>query len=112
MKFTTSWLCACLLAALAMPVPLFAGTKPNAEPKTEKKARKADPLATHLITVTDDFVVEAYKNGVRIQDGQRKLLDEIHGATVERINVEVRPGDWLVFHLVNNHLRWGGASND
>lgn len=64
-------------------------------------------VATHLITVTDDFVVEAYKNGRRIE--QRTLLDEIHGATVERMDVQVRQGDWLVFHVVNNRLRWGGA---
>lgn len=81
----------------------------RSKPKAEKIPRPAGLLATHLITVADDFVVEAYKNGVRIQDGQRKLLDEIHGATVERMNVDVRPGDWLVFHVVNNHLRWDGA---
>lgn len=83
----------------------------TAVPKSvEKQARHSkNLLAAHLITVTDDFVVEAYKNGIRIQDGQRKLLNEIHGATVERMNVQVRPGDWLVFHVVNNHLRWGGS---
>ena len=78
--------------------------------QVEKKAQPSkDLLAAHLITVTDDFVVEAYKNGVRIQDGQRTLLNEIFGATVERMTVDVRPGDWLVFHVVNNHLRWGGS---
>jgi hypothetical protein len=66
-------------------------------------------LAKHLITVTDDFVVEAYKNGKRIEDGKRVLLNEIFGATVERMDVEVRPGDWLVFHVVNNRQRWGGS---
>ena len=30
-------------------------------------------------------------------------------ATVEAIDVEVRRGDWLVFNVVNNRLRWGGA---
>lgn len=83
--------------------------KPKVQPKVEKGVRPPDLLATHLITVADDFVVEAYKNGVRLQDGQRKLLDELHGATVERMSVDLRPGDWLVFHVVNNHLRWGGA---
>jgi hypothetical protein len=78
-------------------------------PSVKKTKHSRGLLATHLITVTDDFVVEAYKNGVRIQDGQRHLLNEIFGATVERMNVDVRPGDWLVFHVVNNHLRWGGS---
>jgi hypothetical protein len=73
------------------------------------EGEETKPLATHLITVADDFVVEAYKNGVRIPDSQRQMLEEIFGATVERVNVEIRPGDWLVFHVVNNHLRWGGA---
>ncbi len=83
--------------------------QPKEEKKAGKEPRPTGLLATHLITVADDFVVEAYKNGVRIQDGQRKLLNEIHGATAERMNVDVRPGDWLVFHVVNNHLRWGGS---
>jgi hypothetical protein len=78
--------------------------------QVEKKAQPSkDLLAAHLITVTDDFVVEAYKNGVRIQDSKRTQLNEIFGATVERMAVDVRPGDWLVFHVVNNHLRWGGS---
>ncbi|OYW30283.1 MAG: hypothetical protein B7Z47_03760 [Chthoniobacter sp. 12-60-6] len=78
--------------------------------RVEKEVKRSSGLfAAHLITVTDDFVVEAYKNGVRIQDGQRTLLNEIFGATVERMAVDVRPGDWLVFHVVNNHLRWGGS---
>jgi len=83
--------------------------KPKTLPKTDKTSAPSNLLASYLITVADDFVVEAYKNGVRIQDDQRKLLNEVHGATAERMNVDVRPGDWLVFHVVNNHLRWGGA---
>lgn len=77
--------------------------KPAAKRPTPK-----GPVATHLVTVTDDFIVEAYKNGARIRDDQRQLLEEKHGATAERISVDVRPGDWLVFHVVNNRLRWGG----
>jgi hypothetical protein len=81
--------------------------KPKHVKKEEQRTNSL--LATHLITVTDDFVVEAYKNGVRIQESQRTLLNEIFGATVERMAVDVRPGDWLVFHVVNNHVRWGGS---
>jgi hypothetical protein len=39
----------------------------------------------HLITVTDDFIVDAWVNGRRIDDTSRQLLAEIFGATVERI---------------------------
>ena len=35
---------------------------------------------------------------------------DVFGATVERIRVDVRPGDWLVFNVVNNRMRWGGSS--
>jgi hypothetical protein len=66
-------------------------------------------LAQEIITVTDDFVVEAYKNGWRVRDDRRKLLEEVFGTTVERITVHVDAGDWLVFHVVNNRLRWEGA---
>ena len=40
---------------------------------------------------------------------KRRLLEERYGATVERIDVEVHKGDWLVFNVVNNRMRWGGA---
>ena len=83
--------------------------QPQEQVKLKQEPRPVALIATHLITVTDDFVVEAYKNSLRIKGSQRKLLDEIHGATVERMSVDVRAGDWLVFHVVNNHLRWGGA---
>lgn len=63
----------------------------------------------YLITVADDFIVEVYHNGKRVPDAQRELLNEIFGATVEKIQVAVHEGDWLVFHVVQNRLRWGGS---
>ena len=66
--------------------------------------------ARYLVTVADDFVVDVYHNGVKVPDAKRQLLEERFGATAERVEVEVRKGDWLVFHVVNNRLRWGGAS--
>ena len=66
--------------------------------------------AHYLITVADDFVVEVYHNGRRVPDARRHLLLERFGATAERVDLEVRRGDWLVFNVVNNRLRWGGAS--
>jgi hypothetical protein len=65
--------------------------------------------ANYLITAADDFIVNVYLNGKVVADEKRSLLEERFGATVERINVEVHKGDWLVFNVVNNRLRWGGA---
>jgi hypothetical protein len=73
------------------------------------KSKKDKALAQYLVTVTDDFIVDVYRNGERVPDGRRKLLLERFGATVERISVPVAKGDWLVFNVVNNRMRWGGA---
>lgn len=63
----------------------------------------------YLITVADDFIVEVYHNGKQLPETQRELLAEIFGATAEKIQVAVHEGDWLVFHVVQNRLRWGGS---
>jgi hypothetical protein len=82
----------------------------TAAPQADAKPAEAAPLrASYLITVTDDFIVDAYKNGKPIPDAKRTLLDERYGATAERIDVEVRRGDWLVFNVVSNRMRWNGA---
>ena len=67
-------------------------------------------VAERLYTVADDFVIDIYHNGRPISDERRTLLEEIHGATAERVDAEVREGDWIVFNVVNNRLRWGGCS--
>lgn len=67
-------------------------------------------VAEHVFCVADDFIVEVYLNGVKLADDKRTLVEERFGATAERIDVEVREGDWLVFNVVNNRLRWGGCS--
>ena len=65
--------------------------------------------AEEVITVADDFIVNIYHNGVRVPEEKRELLLDRFGATVERIDLNVRAGDWIVFHVVNNRLRWDGA---
>ncbi len=65
--------------------------------------------AAYVITVADDFIVDIYHNGRAVPDSKRQMLEERYGATAERINIEVRKGDWLVFNVVNNRMRWGGA---
>jgi len=74
-----------------------------------EKSKGDKALAQYLVTVTDDFIVDVYHNGERVPDSRRKLLLERFGATVERISVPVKKGDWLVFNVVNNRMRWGGA---
>src|SRR5262249_24168828 len=59
--------------------------------------------------VADDFVVDVWHDGLRVPEDRRKLLWERFGACAERIDVPVRAGDWLVFHVVNNRMRWGGG---
>jgi hypothetical protein len=89
-----------IAAASALDAP------PAADAPPKKPGRL---LAKHLYSVADDFIVDVWRNGVRVPDAQRTMLAEIFGATVEKIDVEVRSGDWLVFNVVNNRLRWGGA---
>lgn len=77
--------------------------RPPAEQETSRQR------ASHLITVADDFIIDVYHNGVRVPDNKRQLRLERFGATVEQIDIVVREGDWIVFNLVNNRLRWGGV---
>ena len=93
------------LAALLAVAPGLSGDAPAQLPLGPARV-----LVSSLITVTDDFIVDVYHNGVKLPDDRRELLVEVHGATVERITVDIRPGDWLVFNVVNNRMRWGGSS--
>lgn len=78
-------------------------------PSREARIQSQAVQARHLITVANDYIVEVYKNGKRIPDAKRELLEERFGATAERIAVDVRKGDWLVFQVVHNRIRWGGS---
>ena len=73
------------------------------------KPRSSELPAEWMTVVAKDFVVDVYKNGKRIPDSKREALLDRFGATVERIHENVRPGDWIVFHVVNNRLRHGGT---
>ena len=117
MRMFNPWLLPCVLMACGLgnvkattEEVEVEGDAPKLAPKVEKtKAAASDVRAHYLVTVANDYIIEAYKNGVLIPDAKRELLDEIFGATVERITLDVRDGDWLVFHVVHNHLRWGGT---
>ncbi len=128
--FVVCWLVACLdsrgseplaiqeAALEALPIaalsasPAPAAEKPLvAEKPAQATAEKAPPenRCAFLITVTDDFIVAAYKNGEPIAPEKRELLLDRFGATAEKVAVSARPGDWLVFHVVQNPVRWGGS---
>jgi hypothetical protein len=62
-------------------------------------------IATSLWIVADAFVVDVYHNGVAVPDAQRKIVKDVYGSCVEKVDAEVRAGDWLVFHVVTNRLR-------
>jgi len=66
-------------------------------------------VATDLFIGADDFVVDVFHNGHRVPDEARKMNSEVYGAIGERTTVTVREGDWLVFNVANNRLRWNGA---
>jgi hypothetical protein len=65
--------------------------------------------ANYVITAADDFVIDVHQNGKLVPESQRHLLVEKFGATSERIDVQVRHGDWLVFHVVSDPMRWSGV---
>jgi hypothetical protein len=67
-------------------------------------------VATEIVVAADDFVVDVWVNGKLVPMERRRMLAEVFGATTEKISVELRDGDWIVFNVVANRLRWGGAS--
>jgi hypothetical protein len=87
----------------------LAGAAPNAKPADAPAPAPGKLLAKQVLTSADDFVVEVYHNGKAVPLERRKMTAENYGATAEAIDVEVRQGDWLVFHVVCNRLRWDGA---
>ncbi len=85
-----------------------------ASPKSTNPGQKSivdRPIrANYIISAADDFVVNVYLNGKEIDINRRTMLWDQFGATGEKIDVIVRKGDWLVFNVVNNKLRWAGSS--
>jgi hypothetical protein len=63
-----------------------------------------------VYVVADDFVVDVWVNGKLVQDSSRHMLTETFGAMGEVIHTRLKRGDWIVFNVVNNRLRWGGVS--
>src|SRR4051812_14441760 len=101
----TRGLTAAILAAAADGAEKEQAKTPEAVPQT----RAADVRCTYLITVAGDFIIAAYKNGESIPETKRELLLDRSGATVEKIEVSVRTGDWLVFNVAHNPVRPGGS---
>lgn len=86
--------------------------QPTALPPTDAKVPEVQPPASTLPivaraihTVTQHFVVEVYHNGRRVDDRHRQMTNDIYGAAAEKIDLDVRKGDWVVFNVANNRLR-------
>ncbi len=97
---------------LNQPPPLQTPSQaPSSELGEKSNSDSSPPIvkANYVLTSADDFMVEVYQNGKEVPLTKREMLNERFGATTEKINIEVHKGDWLVFHVVNNELRWGGA---
>lgn len=96
---------------LAPAVASASASSPAVADETPSTSPSEPPpvVAKFLYLVADDFVVELYVNGKRVEDEDRHLLGERYGATKERVDVELHPGDWIVFNVVNDRLRWNGA---
>jgi hypothetical protein len=98
---------------VAPPPPPVASAE--SQQSTEHAASSTQPagpgpvVSKFLYVVADDFVVEIYVNGKRVEDENRHLMGERYGATKERDDVELHAGDWIVFNVVNDRLRWNGA---
>jgi serine/threonine protein kinase len=98
------------LAIAVIGSAIYVGSKIGNSPAARNSnSSGASVVATAVYTAADDFIVDIYHNGQRVPDAQRKVIAEIFGAMGERIDVTVREGDWLVFNVVNNRLRWNGA---
>jgi hypothetical protein len=88
-------------APVHLPFPRVAAPAAEADPKTA--------VASTVQIVCDDFACDIYHNGKLIPAENRKLQAEIYGAQGELVTVDLKPGDWIVFNVANNRLRWGGA---
>jgi hypothetical protein len=101
---------AAALARASSGVSIGASGEPVATTTTAPAGERGPVIADHIVAAVDDFIIDIYLNGEKVPDASRKLLAEVHGATVEQIDVEIRRGDWIVFNVVSNRMRWDGAS--
>ncbi|QOV92187.1 hypothetical protein [Humisphaera borealis] len=90
------------------PAPGPATTRP-ANPGPKPAADKKAETATSIMIVADDFVADIFHNGKLVPADRRSLRAEIFGAQVEKVTLTLKPGDWVVFNVVNNRLRWKGS---
>jgi len=100
-----------LVLVFARPVAhrLAAGRNMPLTETNSQQPAAGEILATRLFIGADDFVVDVFLNGQRVPDTARQMTTEVYGAIGERTDITVRERDWVVFNVVNNRLRWGGA---
>jgi hypothetical protein len=100
-----------LVLVFARPVAHHLAARRNTPPAATNSPPSApgEILATRLFIAADDFVVDVFHNGQRVPYTARQMTTEVYGAIGERVDITVRERDWVVFNVVNNRLRWGGA---
>jgi hypothetical protein len=67
------------------------------------------PHRGHTYTNRDKSKRTAHRHGHRVPDSARTMSAEVFGAIGEHTKINVRAGDWLVFNVANNRLRWAGV---
>ena len=99
-----------LVLVFARPVAERLAARRNTPPAANPEpSAHGEIVATKLFIGADDFVVDLFHNGQRVPDTARQMTTEVYGAIGERVDITVRERDWVVFNVVNNRLRWGGA---
>jgi hypothetical protein len=71
--------------------------------------RRGNPVADSLYWAACDFVINVWHNGDPVNWKNRKLEAEVFGRTAERLPIDLREGDWVVFQLANNIVRGKGG---
>jgi hypothetical protein len=89
------------------------GLSPGASPLPIPVAQEGtgQPIANRIVTACDYFVVDVWQNGKLVPMERRQLVGEAFGAQLEQINMSVKAGDWVVFQVASNGLRWDGAQS-
>ncbi len=69
---------------------------------------RGDYIAKYVEFAAESFVTEIWLNGLRVPDAARKRVATRDGVAYDRLELEIREGDWLVFQVANDRARGEG----